>query len=186
VLGVLPGIIGTIQAMEAIKIILGAGQPLIGRLLVFDALGMRFREFALQRDPSCPICGDNRTIHELVDYDELCGVTPHDPAREPGDVTVQDLHQWLSQPDAPQLVDVREPQEHQICRIAQARLIPLGELPRRLQEIDASRPVVVHCKSGQRSAKAVSLLRGAGFDARNLRGGILAWIDEVDRTQPKY
>jgi molybdopterin/thiamine biosynthesis adenylyltransferase/rhodanese-related sulfurtransferase/molybdopterin converting factor small subunit len=187
VLGVLPGIVGTIQATEAIKLILGAGSPLIGRLLVFDALGMRFREFTLQRDPACPVCGTHPTIRALIDYEEFCGVGPRH-AVETGapEVTARELAALLDGAAPPVLVDVREPHEARICRIPGARLIPLGELPRRLAELDSTRRIVVHCRSGQRSARAVMLLRDAGFDAWNLKGGILAWIDEVDPTQPKY
>ncbi len=187
VLGVLPGTVGTIQATEAIKLILGVGSPLVGRLLVFDALAMRFREFKLQRDPACPVCGDHPTVRALVDYEAFCGVGPSHAAaaREP-EITALELKALLDGPTPPILVDVREPHEARICRIPGAVLIPLAELPRRVAELDSTRRIVVHCRSGQRSARAVSLLRGAGFDAWNLKGGILDWIDRVDPTQPKY
>ncbi len=187
VLGVLPGIVGTIQATEAIKLILGAGSPLVGRLLVFDALAMRFREFKLERDPACPACGESPTIRELIDYEEFCGVGPRHAVepRHP-EVTARELQALLDGPEPPLLIDVREPHEARICRIPGAVLMPLGELPRRVAELDSTRRIVVHCRSGQRSARAVSFLRGAGFEAWNLKGGILDWIDQVDPTQPKY
>lgn len=187
VLGVLPGIVGTIQATEAVKLLLGIGTPLVGRLLVFDALQMRFREFTLQRDPACPVCGEAPTIRELVDYEEFCGVgTRHALEAHEPEVTARELKALLASAEPPLLIDVREPHEARICRIPGARLIPLGDLPRRVAEIDGTRRIVVHCRSGQRSARAVSFLRGAGFDAWNLKGGILDWIDQVDPTQPKY
>ncbi len=195
VLGVLPGIIGTIQATEAIKLILGVGEPLVGRFLIYDALRMRFRELKLRRDPECPVCGDRPTVRELIDYEQFCGVRPAAqaaastlPAEQ--EVTVEDLKQAQDRREPLFLLDVREPQEFQICRIPGSTLIPLGELPNRLGEIPSgpgAPPIVVHCKSGVRSAKAVKLLRDRGVaDARNLKGGILAWIDRIDPTQPKY
>ncbi|MBI2833152.1 MAG: molybdopterin-synthase adenylyltransferase MoeB [Acidobacteria bacterium] len=191
VLGVLPGIIGTIQATEAIKLIIGAGQPLVGRFLIFDALKMRFRELRLHRDPECPVCGDHPTVRELVDYDQFCG-TPRaadqaHPAATESDIEPEELGSLLRRGEDVFVLDVREPQEFQICRIPGATLIPLGELPSRLQELGEHRQIVAHCKSGVRSAKAAAILRGAGFrGVRNLRGGILAWIDRVDPSQPKY
>jgi adenylyltransferase/sulfurtransferase len=190
VLGVLPGVIGTIQATEAIKLIVGAGEPLVGRFLIYDALRMRFREIRLPRDPDCPVCGDAPTITTLVAYEQPCapraesGSTPD----APGDpMTVRELKARLEAGHAPAIVDVREPGEYDICRIPGARLIPLGQLPDRLGELDPSAEVVVHCKSGARSARATALLRSRGFTrARNLDGGILAWIDQVDPSQPKY
>ena len=190
VLGVLPGVIGVIQATEAIKLILGTGQPLIGRLLLYDALQMRFRELKLRRDPECPICGDHPTIHALIDYDQFCGVVPaqtHQATTGVPEVTVEELKAKIDRGDDFVLVDVREPNEYQICRIAGSKLIPLGELAQRTGELDRDRDMIVHCKMGGRSAKAVSLLQERGFTrARNLKGGILEWIDKVDRTQSKY
>jgi adenylyltransferase/sulfurtransferase len=188
VLGVLPGIIGTIQATEAIKLIVGIGEPLIGRFLIYDALRMRFRELKLRRDPECPVCGTNPTVRELIDYDEFCGVGRAAlPMPEPvGEVTVQELKERIDRGGAPFILDVREPREYEICRIPGAVLIPLGELPKRLAELPPGE-LVVHCRSGVRSARAVAQLHEAGFPgARNLKGGILEWIDKVDPSQPKY
>lgn len=191
VLGILPGVVGTLQATEAIKLILGAGESLVGRFLLFDALKMRFRELKVRRDPECPVCGDHPTITAPIDYDQFCGITPAAPAApvtaESGDVTVEQLKDRLDGQEAFLLVDVREQREFEICRIPGSVLIPLGELPARLAELDGHDDVVVHCKSGARSAKAVALLRDRGYSqARNLRGGILAWIDRVDPTLPRY
>ena len=193
VLGVLPGIIGTIQATEAIKLILGIGNSLVGRLLLLDALSMEFRTMKLRRDPACPVCGDHPTVKTLIDYQQFCGIpaaaaaaasTPAVP-----EITVDALKSALDGDEHPWILDVREPREFEIVRIPGSTLIPLGELPRRLSEIPrgADAPdIVVHCKMGGRSAKAVALLRENGIDARNLTGGILAWIDRVDPTLPKY
>jgi adenylyltransferase/sulfurtransferase len=182
VLGVLPGIVGTIQANEAIKLILGVGEPLVGRLLYFDALKMKFREFSLRRDPQCPVCGDSPTITEPIDYEQFCGVATNVPT-----VSVRELKQKLDACEPIQLVDVREPFEHEIASIDSARLIPLGELPDRLSELDRDRLTVVHCHSGMRSAQAVRLLRDAGFaNVFNLEGGIAEWSDEIDSDVPKY
>jgi len=190
VLGVLPGVIGIIQATEAIKLILGAGQPLVGRLLLYDALQMRFRELKLRRDPECPICGDHPTIHALIDYDQFCGVVPTHTEPAAGgvpEVTVEELKAKLDRGEDVHVLDVREPNEYQICRIAGSTLIPLGELSNRTAELDRDRELIVHCKMGGRSAKAVALLQERGFTrARNLTGGILAWIDRVDPSQSKY
>jgi molybdopterin/thiamine biosynthesis adenylyltransferase/rhodanese-related sulfurtransferase/molybdopterin converting factor small subunit len=196
VLGVLPGVIGTIQATESIKLLLGGGDTLIGRLLLYDAWAMRFRELKLRRDPACPVCGDKPTVRELIDYDQFCGVAPVQTAPAaaavPADfeTTVLDLKRALDAGRAPYILDVREPQEFQICRIPGSVLIPLGQVGSRVQEIAAAaegRPIVVHCKMGGRSAKAVQLLRQKGIDrAQNLKGGILAWIDQVDPKLPKY
>ena len=192
VLGVLPGVIGTIQATEAIKLILGAGEPLVGRFLIYDALRMRFRELKLRRDPECPVCGDHPTVRELIDYEQFCGIRPAAQtaaAAEP-EITVEELKRAQDRREPLFLLDVREPQEFQICRIPGSSLIPLGELPSRLGEIPSgpdAPPIVIHCKSGVRSARAVKLLRDRGVaEARNLKGGILAWIDRVDPTLPKY
>jgi adenylyltransferase/sulfurtransferase len=190
VLGVLPGIIGTIQATEAIKLILGVGEPLIGRFLIYDALKMRFRELKLRKDPECPVCGVNPSIRELRLYEEYC--SPAEPSHGSAsaanhDMTVQELKTRVDEGSSPVIVDVREPAEFEICRIPGARLIPLGQLASRIGELDPSAEIVLHCKSGARSAKATALLREHGFsNARNLSGGILAWIDQVDPTQAKY
>ena len=190
VLGVLPGIVGTIQATEAIKLIIGVGEPLIGRFLIFDALRMRFRELKLRRDPECPVCGDRPTVRELIDYEQFCGVAPAAQTSAPAAVeetTVEELKRRFDAGEDTFLLDVREPQEYQICTIPGSTLISLGDLPSRLSELEGRRNIVVHCKSGVRSAKAVKLLREAGFgDAVNLQGGILAWIDRVDPSLPKY
>ncbi|HTI38244.1 MAG TPA: molybdopterin-synthase adenylyltransferase MoeB [Vicinamibacterales bacterium] len=185
VLGVLPGIIGTIQATEALKLVLGVGETLAGRFLMFDALRMRFREIKLAKDPDCPICGEHPTIHELFDYEEYCTNAPSAPGAT--DMTVRELKRLIDQGRPPGILDVREPFEAELCCITGATLIPLGELPRRLDELDRSAELVVLCKSGGRSARAVSILREKGFsNVRNLSGGILAWIDEVDPTLPRY
>jgi adenylyltransferase/sulfurtransferase len=190
VLGILPGVIGVIQATEAVKLILGKGETLSGRLLLYDALNMRFRELKLRRNPDCPICGDHRTIHQLIDYHQFCGV-PRQPAPEPaaadGEIDVTALKSRMDQGDRFVLVDVRERHEFDICRIPGSTLIPLSELGRRLGELDRTADIVVHCKSGVRSAKACALLREAGFTrVTNVRGGILAWSDKVDPSVPKY
>jgi adenylyltransferase/sulfurtransferase len=188
VLGVLPGIIGTIQATEAIKLILGIGDPLIGRLLVYDALRMRFRELKLAKDPACPVCGTHPTITALHEYEHYC--TPGDAARDGlriEETTVRDLKGRIDAGRPPIILDVREPSEAAICTLPGSRLIPLGELPRRLGELDRGAEIVVHCKSGARSAKAVALLREKGFTkATNLTGGILQWISEIDGTLARY
>src|SRR6266404_1542997 len=182
VLGVLPGIIGTIQANEAIKLILGVGEPLVGRLLYFDALKMKFREFNLRRDPQCPVCGDSPTITEPIDYEQFCGVATNVPT-----VSVRELKQKLDARESFQLVDVREPFEHELANIDGAQLIPLGELSDRLNELDRNCLTIVHCHSGMRSAQAVRLLREAGFpNVFNLEGGIAKWSDEIDSNVAKY
>ena len=190
VLGVLPGIIGTVQATEALKLALGAGAPLVGRLLLYDALKMRFREIRLPKDPDCPVCGLRPTIRELVEIpgsEVQCMTGTANRSDGPAEMTVLELKERLDGGEPPQIVDVREPQEHAICRIPGAQLIPLAQLPHRLAEIDRTREVVVMCKVGARSARAVAFLHGQGFsNARNLAGGILAWIDQVDPTQPRY
>ena len=194
VLGILPGVVGTIQATEAVKLIMGAGEPLVGRFLVYDALRMRFRELKLRRDPECPVCGDAPTVTGLIDYEQFCGVTPAAPdgaadgdGADGDDVTVEQLKARLDGGDGVFLLDVREPQEHRICSIPGTTLIPLGDLPSRLHELAGRGEMIVHCKSGARSARAVKLLREAGFaGAKNLRGGILRWIDAIDPSLPKY
>ena len=190
VLGVLPGLIGTMQATEAIKIITGIGAPLIGRLLHVDALSMKFRTFHLTRDPQCPVCGDNPTITEPIDYAGFCGLpTAGDDAKQSmsSDMTVQELNHMLSNRTNIFLLDVREPFETEIASIEGATLIPLGELATRAGELPRERKIAVHCKSGGRSAKAVALLREAGFtDVHNVAGGINAWSREVDASVPLY
>ena len=193
VLGILPGVVGTIQATEAVKLIMGVGEPLVGRFLVYDALRMRFRELKLRQDPDCPVCGDAPTVTELIDYEQFCGVTPAAPVAEPAagggadDATVEQLKARIDAGDGVFILDVREPQEYRICSIPGSTLIPLGDLPGRLRELAGRGEMIVHCKSGARSAKAVKILREAGFaGARNLRGGILRWIDAVDPSLPKY
>jgi adenylyltransferase/sulfurtransferase len=195
VLGVLPGVIGTIQATETIKLILGAGEPLVGRLLLYDALRMRVRELKLRRDSACPVCGDQPTVRELIDYEQFCVARPAAGAAAQAlppelEIGVEQLKTAIDRDEEFLLVDVREPQEFNICRIPGSTLIPLGQLAARVAElgpVSAERSIVVHCKSGARSAKAVRLLQDAGFaGARNLKGGILAWIDKVDPSLPKY
>ena len=194
VLGVLPGIIGVIQATEAIKLILGIGEPLIGRFLIYDALKMRFRELKLRKDPDCPVCGTHPTVTKLIDYEQFCGIRPEPaPAQTTGagvsgwETTAVDLKKRLDAGDDVLILDVREPNEYQINRIPGSVLIPLGELPRRYAELSKDRDMVAHCKMGGRSAKAVEFLQSVGFKrVKNLRGGILEWIDKVDPSQPKY
>jgi adenylyltransferase/sulfurtransferase len=192
VLGILPGTIGLIQATETVKLILGIGEPLIGRLMLYDALAMKFRELKLRRNPECPVCGDNRTITKLIDYHQFCGIPQQAPAQETakvseGEIDPVDVKAMIDRGDSFVLVDVREPHEYKICNIPQAKLIPLGEVSKRLDELDKSADIVVHCKSGMRSAKACGILRGAGFEhVRNMKGGILAWSDKVDSSVPKY
>jgi len=189
VLGILPGVIGLIQATEVVKLILGQGEPLKGRLLLYDALAMRFRELKLRKNPECPVCGLHPTVTKLIDYHQFCGVPKQTEAPKvaAGDIDPVEVKARLDRGDDFQLIDVREVFEHQICNIPQARLIPLGELPKRLKEIDPSRDVVVHCKMGGRSAKAADLLRANGYTkVLNMTGGILAWSDKVDPKVPKY
>jgi adenylyltransferase/sulfurtransferase len=188
VLGILPGIIGLVQATETVKLILGAGQPLIGRLMLYDALAMKFRELKLRRDPDCPMCGDHPTITKLIDYQQFCGIPQHQEAVPvTGEIDAVELKAKLDRGDDFKLIDVREPHEFQICRIPGSTLIPLGELPKHLNELDPSAEYVMHCKMGGRSAKAVDLMRQSGFKkVRNMTGGILAWSDKVDPTVPKY
>jgi adenylyltransferase/sulfurtransferase len=189
VLGVLPGIVGSIQAMETIKLILGAGDPLVGRLLLFDALAMRFRELKLKKNPDCPMCGTHRTITKLIDYEEFCGIRGEEaPAMTEGipEITATELKARQDRGDKLFILDVREPHEYQICNL-NGKLIPLGELPRRVNELDSSVEMVVHCRSGKRSADAIHFLQTAGFKKLlNLKGGVQAWADEVDPRMPKY
>ncbi len=189
VLGILPGTIGLIQATETVKLILGIGEPLVGRLLLYDALAMRFRELKLRRNPECPVCGDHPTIHELIDYQQFCGIPnqPHEPVAAEGDIDPVEVKAKIDRGDPFVLIDVREPHEYQICRIPNAKLIPLGDLPKRVNELNSADEIVAHCKSGMRSAKAVEFLKQAGFrKVRNMKGGILAWSDKVDPSVPKY
>jgi adenylyltransferase/sulfurtransferase len=188
VLGILPGTIGLIQATEAVKIILGIGETLKGRLLLYDALGMRFRELKLRRDRDCPVCGDHPTVTKLIDYQQFCGIVP--PSAQPpagGVIDPVEVKQKLDRGDDFVLIDVREPYEYQIARIPGARLIPLGDLPKHLSELNPNAEIVAHCRSGQRSQKAVDLMKQNGFkNVRNMTGGILAWSDKVDPSVPKY
>jgi adenylyltransferase/sulfurtransferase len=193
VLGVLPGIIGVIQATEAIKLILGVGEPLIGRFLIYDALKMRFRELKLRKDPDCPVCGTHPTVTKLIDYEQFCGIRPEPAVEAPGagvnqfETTSVELKKRLDANDDVFILDVREPNEYQICRIPGSVLIPLGELPRRYAELPTDKDIVAMCKMGGRSAKATDFLQSVGFKrVKNLRGGILDWIDKVDPSQPKY
>src|SRR6184192_2047397 len=188
VLGVLPGMIGIIQATEVIKLILGQGEPLIGRLLLVDALAMKFRELKLRKNPDCPACGTHPTVAKLIDYNEFCGIRGEEKPVETGvpEVQVEELKRRLDAGEDIFVLDVREPHEYQICNI-NGYLIPLGDLPKRVHELDSSREIVAHCRSGVRSAKAVNFLRQAGFKkVHNLAGGILAWADRVDPKMPKY
>jgi sulfur-carrier protein adenylyltransferase/sulfurtransferase len=188
VLGILPGLVGVMQATEVIKLILGAGDPLIGRLLLIDALGMKFRELKLRKNPDCPACGTHRTINKLIDYNEFCGIRGEEKPVETGipEMQVEELKRRLDAGDNLFVLDVREPHEYQICNIG-GHLIPLGDLPNRVNELDSSREIVAHCRSGVRSAKAVGFLQQAGFKkVHNLAGGILAWADRVDPKMPKY
>src|SRR2546427_4019679 len=184
VLGVLPGIIGMLQAIETIKLILGIGEPLVGRLLHFDALKIKFRELNLRRDAQCPVCGENPTIFSPIDYDQFCGV------REDETIPAMSAHELKRKTDAREafeLIDVREPFEYEIARIDGAKLIPLGEIADRMDELQREQPIILHCHSGQRSAQAVRLLQQRGFShVYNLEGGIDAWSDQIDPSVPKY
>ena len=191
VLGVLPGIIGVMQAIEAIKLIVGIGDPLMGRLVSFDALKMKFREFKLRKDPNCPVCSQNPTITDLIDYEQFCGI-PQAAAAEAAEapvpeLSVTDLKRKLDAKEKFVLLDVREQFEWDIAQIPGAKLIPLGELPSRMSELDSTDEIVIHCKSGARSAKALRMLQEAGFGKlANVTGGILAWSEQVDPSVPKY
>jgi molybdopterin/thiamine biosynthesis adenylyltransferase/rhodanese-related sulfurtransferase len=188
VFGVLPGIVGTIQATEAIKLIIGKGEPLIGRLLLFDALEMRFRELKLRKNRNCPVCGDHPTVTELIDYQLFCGIVPENVGlAAESRTTPAELVAALKSDAPPQVIDVREPHEWEIVRLDAARLIPLSTLPAHLHEYDRNAEIVVHCKSGARSAKATQLLKDAGFrNVKNLEGGILRWAQEIDPSLPTY
>ncbi len=192
VLGVLPGTVGTLQASEAIKLILGIGEPLIGRLLLYDALSMTMEEVKLRKNPDCVICGQHPTVTTLIDYEQFCGMPAHDQGAQQTtgsvpELTVQELKAMLDANRPLRIIDVREPHEWQIVRLEQAKLIPLGELQAHLSELDSTTDHVVLCRSGARSAKAVELLLASGIKrVKNLKGGILAWAREVDTTLPLY
>jgi molybdopterin/thiamine biosynthesis adenylyltransferase/rhodanese-related sulfurtransferase len=195
VLGVLPGIIGSVQALEAVKLLLGQGDLLVGRLLLFDALRLRFREMRLRRDPACPVCGDDPTIHELIDYERFCGYAPADATQEDPmndevpEITPAELKERLDRGDKLTIIDVREPFEWEIGNLEPygARLIPLKQVPQRMGEIDPDEEIVLQCRSGARSAQALGYLRHHGYERLwNLQGGILAWSDQVDPSIPKY
>jgi sulfur-carrier protein adenylyltransferase/sulfurtransferase len=191
VLGILPGLVGCIQATEAVKLILGIGSPLVGRLLLYDALRMSFQEFKVRRNPKCPMCGDRPTITQLIDYDQFCGIrgqeTPQVTATPLAEITVLELKQRLDRGDKLFILDVRNPEEFQICRLPGSILLPLPELAQRMGELAKDQEMVVHCKSGMRSAKAIAFLKQQGFQKlMNLKGGILAWADQIDRDMPKY
>ncbi len=191
VLGVLPGIVGAIQANETIKVILGAQDLLINRLLLFDAWSMKFREFKLRKDPKCPVCGEEPTVKELIDYEQFCGITPqHAAPPEPKleEITATELNARRLRGDRMQIIDVREPHEFDIAKIPGTKLIPLNHVVTRMNEIDQEVETIVHCKGGVRSAKAIQALKRAGFSGRliNLKGGITAWSEDVDPRVPKY
>jgi sulfur-carrier protein adenylyltransferase/sulfurtransferase len=190
VLGVLPGIVGAIQANETIKIILGAEGILVNRLLLFDAWAMKFRELKLRKDLLCPICGESPTIKALIDYEAFCGLSPNQQAAQPEleEITATELKQRLDRGDDIQIIDVREPHEYEIARLPGTKLIPLSHVVNRMNEIDPARETVLHCKGGVRSAKAIEALKLAAFPGRliNLKGGITAWSNEVDASVPKY
>jgi adenylyltransferase/sulfurtransferase len=191
VLGVLPGIIGLVQATEALKLIVGQGESLIGRLLHFDALKMKFREFKLRRDPECPVCGEHPTIFHPIDYERFCETQPDGDAADfdgaVPSVTVQELKRKMDAGEAVTLIDVREPWEYDIAQISGSRLIPLGELEERLTELPREGMLVIQCHSGGRSEYGTRLLQQAGFaNVYNLEGGIEAWSRDVDPTVPRY
>jgi adenylyltransferase/sulfurtransferase len=191
VFGVLPGVIGCLQAVEAIKLILGSGKPMIGRLLLFNAMALTFKELKLRKNPECPICGENPTITTLIDYNEFCGVgrgneeAPDLTASE--EITPIELKQLIDSGKPPVIIDVREPYEYAIASIPGSKLVPLGIVPEKLSEFDSATDIVLHCKSGKRSAEALEIFKKAGFrKLKNLKGGILAWSDQVDPSVPKY
>ncbi len=202
VLGVLPGLIGVIQATETVKLIMGIGEPLVGRFLIYDALKMRFRELKLRKDPDCPVCGTHPTVKQLIDYEQFCGITPAAAGHGDGgssastgtsvpgnatELTSLELKQRLDRGDKLTIIDVREPNELQINRIPGSVHIPLGDIPKRYNELDPDTELIMQCKSGARSARAADFLRSVGYKkVLNLKGGILGWIDQVDPTQPKY
>jgi adenylyltransferase/sulfurtransferase len=190
VLGVLPGIIGCIQATEILKLALGKGDSLIGRLLLFNALEMRFRELKLRRDPECPLCGAHPTLTELVDYEMFCGIAPEPaaPGSHPDEITVQEMKRALDNPGlGVKVIDVRESDEYEIAHVTGVSLFPLSTLGQRFAELDPDQRYYIHCKSGARSMKALQFLRERGFKhLKSVRGGILAWSDEIDPSVAKY
>ncbi len=189
VLGVLPGIIGSLQALETIKLILGKGEPMIGRLLLFDALHMKFRELKLRKNPDCPVCGKNPTITKLIDYEEFCGIRGEEyyPETDVPEISATEVKKLMDENKPFVLVDVREAHEHEICNIPSAKLIPLGDIPKRMHELNSADRIVVYCRVGARSAKAVEFLMKAGFRRiQNMSGGILAWARDVDPSMPSY
>jgi adenylyltransferase/sulfurtransferase len=191
VLGVVPGIVGTIQALETIKLLLGLGNTLAGRLLIFDALRMTFRELTLKRDPLCPVCGDEPTVTELIDYERFCGIEPagEETMGDEAQLSVTELKEAIDRGDELVLIDVREPHEWDICNLGPqgATMIPMSKLPGRMSELDPESEIVVYCRTGARSARVTTFLRGMGYSkARNLEGGINAWSDEVDPSIQKY
>jgi adenylyltransferase/sulfurtransferase len=190
VLGVLPGIIGCIQATEILKLALGKGNSLIGRLLLFNALDMKFRELKLRKDPACPVCGEHPTVTELIDYEQFCGIPaePAVPVGNPDEVTVQDMKKALDNPALGiKVVDVREPDEYEISRVQGVPLLPLSQIESRFTELDPNAQYYLHCKAGVRSMKALNFLRQQGFKyLKSVKGGISAWSDEIDHNVPKY
>jgi adenylyltransferase/sulfurtransferase len=190
VLGVLPGIIGCIQATEILKLAIGRGSSLVGRLLLFNALDLKFRELKLRRDPQCPVCGEHPTIKQLIDYEQFCGIVPEAaaPQANPDEVTVQDMKKALDNPVLGiRVVDVREPDEYDIAKVKGVPLLPLSDLPNRFTELDPNQTIYLHCKGGVRSLKAVNFLKQQGFKyVKSVKGGISAWSDEIDSSVPKY
>ena len=187
VLGILPAIIGSLQANEVVKLILEVGEPLIGRLVLFDALQTRFREVRLKKNPECPVCSENPTVIELIDYERFCGLAPDEPPTETINISPEDLESWLKEGREPLLLDVRTPLEHQTCRFDDSLLMPLQMLPRRFEELDPDAEIVVYCHHGHRSAHAVDFLRRMGFKRSfNLDGGIDAWSKRIDPSVPRY
>ena len=187
VLGVLPGVIGTMQATEALKLLAGIGETLIGRLMLYDALSMRFRELKLRRNPLCPVCGEHPSVTELIDYDQFCGIVPEPAKLASEEITPAEVAAWLGRADPPFLLDVREPNEWEIGHLPGATRISVNELQGRMNELDTAREMVVYCRSGVRSGRAVDMLKAAGFrKVKNMTGGILRWSDDVDPSIPKY
>ena len=187
VLGILPGLVGLIQATEAVKLILGIGRPLIGRLLLVEALGMEFRELKLRKDPECPVCGEHPSVRELIDYNQFCGVVPDEDTLSIPQITSPELKALLDDGQDLCLLDVRSPQEFEICRIEGARLIPLNQLMEEVHQLDTAQEIVVHCKTGVRSLRAIQQLQQAGFKKlTNLQGGIIDWVKSVDPSLPVY
>jgi adenylyltransferase/sulfurtransferase len=189
VLGILPGTIGVIQATEAVKLILGVGEPLVGRLMLYDALAMRFRELKLRKNPECPVCGENPTITELIDYHQFCGVSQNEEeeANTGFEIDPVEVKAKYDRGDRFVLLDVREPHELQICRLPEFKSIPLGQLPSRVHELDSADEIVTVCKVGMRSARALQFLKQSGFrKVKNMRGGTNLWAEKVDSSMPRY